>query len=41
MACKRTPALGAQGAPKLRQDQQAALRTLIRKLMRPQGNEAR
>jgi hypothetical protein len=35
MACKRASALGPQGAPKLGQDQQAALRALIRDLAWP------
>ena len=35
VACKRAPALGAQGTPELGQDQQAAFRALISELVRP------
>jgi hypothetical protein len=40
MTRKGAPPLGAKSPPELRQDQQTPLRALVRKLMRPKGDQA-
>jgi hypothetical protein len=41
MTGKAAPPLGAERPPQLRQDQQNTFRALVRKLMRPKGDQAR
>jgi hypothetical protein len=41
MTRKGAPPLGAESTAELRQDQQTPFRALVRKLMRPKGDQAR
>jgi len=41
MTRKGAPPLGAESPSELRQDQQTPFRALVRKLMRPTGDQAR
>jgi hypothetical protein len=41
MTRKGAPPLGAESPSELRQDQQTPFRALVRKLMRPKGDQAR